>query len=112
MEEPQMDRAGRPKIAQGALGFIERPVCRNKANILVAVGVADHDLLLIAAQAQLAAIDIKLEQAIHDRCTVREIIARLKERRKVKLAVLERLARLRIRRDPAEPRLFRKQQWP
>ncbi len=59
--------AGPPRrVRQGALRLIKRPGRLQKAGLLVAVRVADHDFLHVAAQAQVLSIDRLIQQPLHD----------------------------------------------
>ena len=53
-------------VAQAALGLVDLPLAGHHARVLVGIGVAQHDLLVVAAQAHHLAVGGVAEQLVED----------------------------------------------
>ena len=67
-------------IGDGGLGLVQRPVGGQVAAVLVAIGIADHDHLLVAARAEVAAVDVQAKELGQDARGGLQVIDRLKQR--------------------------------
>ncbi len=67
----------------GFLGLEEGPVGGEVAAVLVAVGVAEHDLLVVAAGLEVAAVGLEIEHLVEDAGGGLEVAEGLEERRDV-----------------------------
>ena len=65
------------------LRFLQAPARRRDPAVAMAVGVAEHDDLVIAARAQVLAIELVVQQALHDLRRALDVLARLEQRRDV-----------------------------
>ena len=82
VEEREARRRASPADAGDRfLRPVERPVGREVAAVLVAVGVADHHHLLAAARRQVGAVGLQREELGQDARRRVEIVERLEERR-------------------------------
>ena len=81
VEERERDAVlgGTPRRSR-FLRLVERPVGREEAAVLVAVGVAEHHLCTSAAQAQVRAVGASCEQRAQDPRRRVEVVERLEER--------------------------------
>src|SRR5262245_43550910 len=73
VEKPQADAVARKHLDQRDLRLVELPVRREISPVLVAVGVAEHDLLHIAAAREQPAVLADGKQAVHDGATATQI---------------------------------------
>ena len=67
VEEPQLDAVVAKRVDERQLRAVERPVGRQVAAVLVAVGVAQHHFLPAVAAFEPAAIERQRERGAHDR---------------------------------------------
>ncbi len=97
--EQAQPHAARPAGVEQRFGrLVERPVGGEVAAVLVAVGIAEHHLLLVAAARDPAAVERQVESCGNDLAAVLQVADRLEERNDVEL---ERSRRERLE----EPRL-------
>ena len=67
VEQAQLHAVRRRRVDQRALGAIERPVRRQVAAVLVAVGIAEHHLLPVGAARDVRPIERQRERCAHRR---------------------------------------------
>ena len=97
-------KAGAPGgLAQGPLRPIQGPGRLQETTFLVAVGVADHDLLQVAPKQQVTPVDGQIDQALYDGRRVAQRLHHFKEGHEMKQA--DALLR------PKQPRLPSQQQY-
>ena len=84
MEQSQGNPLAAGKRLKSDLGLMDLPVAGEESGILVAVGVAQHQFLqgltLAPHRGKQVAIELGLEQALHDRRSPLEILNRFKQR--------------------------------
>ncbi len=84
MEQGQFDALRIDFLDQGYLGVLQCPARRGEAAVLVAVGVADHDHLLVVATFEMRSIKIVREHGIEDLRAAFEIVYCLEQRCDIK----------------------------
>src|SRR6266851_9722462 len=80
IKQPQRDMVAGERLDQRELGLVELPGRSEIAAVLVAVGIAEHDLLDVAAGGDQPAIVRLREDRRHDLAAALEIADRLEER--------------------------------
>jgi hypothetical protein len=80
VEEPQPDAVLAGHLDQRQLGPVERPVGGEVAAVLVAVGVAEHDLLRLAAGADQRPVEGLVEHRLQRRTGGGEVVDGLEQR--------------------------------
>jgi hypothetical protein len=83
VEDRQRDAVPRHRLDERLLRLLQAPARRRDASVAVAVGVAEHDDLVIAARTQVLAIQLVVQQAFHDLRRALDVLARLEQRRDV-----------------------------
>ena len=83
VEKREAEPALLADVGDRFLRLEQRPVRGEVAAILVAVGVAEHDLLVIAARLEMRAVGLVIEHLVEDAGRGLEIAERLEERRDV-----------------------------
>ena len=81
MKKPQRDaRQVIKKSGQGGGGLIELPVAGEKSAIFIAVGVAQHDVLLAPRSPHQVTDARKIIESLHDGCCKAQVFNRFKKR--------------------------------
>ena len=80
VEEPQPNSGFACRFDEVEFGPVERPVGGQVAAVLVGVGVAEHDLLAVAAGAHDALVDRKVKCRFENRCAAVQVVDRLEQR--------------------------------
>ena len=83
MKHRQRHAVPRHRRDERLLGFLQAPARARDAAVAMAVGVTEHDDLVIAARAQVLAIELVAQQALHDLRRALDVVARLEQRRDV-----------------------------
>ena len=104
VEEPKLDPVIATRPRHAILRDLQSPRRRDVSAILVAVGVAEHDLLETTTSIELAAVDRIAEERLEHRHRVLEILDRLEEWRDVDRASHDPAL------DPPEPHLAKQHQ--
>jgi hypothetical protein len=86
VEELQPDAILAGDFMDRLLGFVQFPVGGEVAAVLVAVRIAEHDLLEVAARFQMVAVDRIGEQGLHDARCRTQVFDRLEQRTDVQSA--------------------------
>ena len=87
VKQAQADAVGPAKLDQADFGLVELPARRDVTAILVAVGVAEHDLLQAAAAVDQATVRRDRQEPIHDLDAVAQIRDGLEQRHDIDRAV-------------------------
>ncbi len=80
MEEARLDVVTAEDVDERHLGLVELPAGGQETAILVAVGIAEHDLLNAAAVVEQACVFGEAQELIHHRAAMAQILDRFKER--------------------------------
>ena len=80
VREPKPDAVAVAEFDEGEFGVVKRPVRLQITAVLVGVGVAEHDLLDVAAGAQVFAVERQRPEVFEDVGAVREVLDGFKQR--------------------------------
>src|SRR5204862_8156992 len=79
VEQAQGHAVAAQDVDQAVLGLVQLPARREEAAVLVAVGVAEHDLLQIAAGLHEVSVEGHRQQLLHAGSAAAEILDGLEE---------------------------------
>src|SRR5262249_47658587 len=91
VEQPQANIVAFEDLHQPDLGFVELPSRRDKAAILVAVGIAQHHLLHGAAAVDQLAVVVQRQHPVHDAGGGLQVLDGLEQRYDVDRALAGRI---------------------
>ena len=80
VEEPQPDSGLAGGLDEVQLGAVQRPVGGQVAAVLVGVGVAEHDLLAVAARRHQRPVQRKIKRRFENRRATLQVVDRLEQR--------------------------------
>ena len=83
MEQRQLDVLGFHCINESDLGVLQSPARRREATILVAVGIADHHGLAVAAAIQVLAVKVGGQQVLENVAAAIKVVHSFKQWRDV-----------------------------